>query len=127
MSDYHDRFLQARAEGRFVVPRCESCGRTFWHPRSHCPFCLSTAIGYVEPGSAEVYTYTVNHRPKKASDEAEAAMLGYVEFPDGLRLLVNLDLPADDGVIGARVRPETRRGPEGEPEFVFVADDSGLA
>ena len=117
--DYHERFLAERSAGRFVVPVCESCGMTFWHPRRHCPHCGSSRIGFVEPAwPAHVYTYTVNHRAAKGDQGAEASMIGYVELDDGLRILAALDLPAEN-VIGSAVRPEARPGDEGT-SFVFV-------
>ena len=118
--DYHERFEAERSAGRFVVPRCEACDLTFWHPRRHCPQCGSTRIGFVEPAwPAHVYTYTVNHRPQKGDRAAEAVMIGYVELDDGLRFLAPLELPDGEGVIGRAVRPEARPG-EGGMRFVFV-------
>lgn len=118
--DYHERWQQEVAGGRFVVPRCEACGLTFWHPRRHCPNCLSDRIGFVEPTwPAHVYTYTVNHRPKQAGQDAATAMVGYVELADGVRILANLELPDDIAAIGAAVRPEARPTDDGV-RFVFV-------
>ncbi len=118
--DYHERFEAERSAGRFVVPRCEACGATFWHPRRHCPQCGSTLIEFIEPAwPARVYTYTVNHRPKRGDQEAESAMIGYVELDDGLRLLAALEVPDGEGVIGSAVRPEARHG-DGGTSFVFV-------
>jgi uncharacterized OB-fold protein len=97
----------------------------FWHPRRHCPECGSTAVEYVEPEwPAHVYTYTVNHRPKKDDQAAETSTVGYIELDDGLRLLVSLELgdvgPGDlKTVIGSPVRPEARSGDDGM-QFVFV-------
>lgn len=125
MSDavgYHEAFEAARAEGRFVVPRCETCGHTFWHPRSRCPRCLSDRIGFAEPAlPGRVHTFTVNRRPKKGGEDAPPVMLGYVEFDDGLRILATLDLPETGLIIGTRVRPESRDTPDG-PRLVFVAE-----
>lgn len=118
--DYHERFEAERSAGRFVVPRCEDCGATFWHPRRYCPQCGSSRVGFVEPSwPARVYTYTVNHRPKKGDQAAEASMIGYVELDDGLRVLASLELDELEGVIGSPVRPEARRGDDGM-HFVFV-------
>ena len=117
---YHERFEAERAAGRFVVPRCSECGITFWHPRAHCPQCGSSRVDYVEPAwPAHVYTYTVNHRPKKGDQATEASVIGYIELDDGLRLLANLELATIEGVIGTAVRPEARTSDDGTT-FVFV-------
>ena len=117
---YHERYEAERAAGRFVVPWCADCGVTFWHPRGHCPACGSSRIEYAEPTwPAHVYTYTVNHRPKKGDQAAETSMIGYIELDDGLRLLANLELGAQENIIGSPVRPEAREGDDGI-SFVFV-------
>ncbi|RZI94354.1 MAG: hypothetical protein EOO67_04825 [Microbacterium sp.] len=130
MSGIHERFLEERRAGRFVVPSCEGCGRTHWHPRSHCPACGSTSIALVEPSlPAHVYSYTVNHRPRKTGgadggDQTSTAMVGYVELDDGIRILTNLERIDPHHAIGTAVRPEPRRVGE-ETLFVFVpASDS---
>ena len=103
---------------RFTVPRCRACGDRFWHPRRHCPNCLSTDLEFVEPEwPATVYTFTVNHRPRKSDGVDETTTIGYVELADGLRFLVNLELA--EPAIGARVRPELRTTADGT-RFVFV-------
>ncbi|WP_425839975.1 Zn-ribbon domain-containing OB-fold protein [Microbacterium sp. PA5] len=125
MSSVHERFLEERRAGRFVVPSCETCGRTHWHPRSHCPACGSPSIALVEPAlPARVYTYTVNRRPRRSGDaeggdHGATAMIGYVEFEDGIRILANLDRIDPRHAIGSAVRPEARRVGE-ETLFVFV-------
>lgn len=118
---YHERFEAERAAGRFVVPWCAECGVRFWHPRSHCPACGSSRIEYTEPTwPAHVYTYTVNHRPKKGDEAAETSMIGYIELDDGLRLLAQLELPDGGEIIGAAVRPQAQHTDHGV-QFNFVA------
>lgn len=119
--DYQERWEAERAAGRFTVPKCDSCGETFWHPRRYCPYCGSSAISFEEPSwPASIYTFTVNHRPQKGDQEAQASVVGYVELGDGLRVLASLDVDPATIAIGAQVRPEVRQGANGA-EFVFVA------
>lgn len=123
--DYHERFVAERDKGRFVVPRCADCGLRFWHPRRHCPGCASTRIDYVEPAwPARVYTYTVMHRTNKENQTTETSTVGYVEFDDGLRILVALDTPTAGEVIGSPVRPAPITGEDGAVSFVFVPETS---
>ncbi|MDQ2698602.1 MAG: OB-fold domain-containing protein [Actinomycetota bacterium] len=118
--DYHERFVAEREQGRFVVPWCQECGLRFWHPRRHCPECGSTRIDYVEPTwPAHIYTYTVNHRPKKEDEPGGTSTVGYVELEDGLRILSTLEVPLDGDIIGMAVRPDAR-STEAGVGFVFV-------
>lgn len=111
---------EAIAAGRAVIARCSSCGETFWHPRAHCPNCGSRGVELVAPsGPARVYTATTNHRPRGGGD-APPVQLGYIEFPEGVRMLATLDFPEGAPVIGAEVVPE--RVGEGESmRLVFRA------
>lgn len=123
--DYHERYLAETSAGRFVIPRCEACGNTFWHPRRHCPRCGSTRIGFVEPvWPAHIYSYTVNHRPKVGDAAAESSIVGYVDLEGGVRVLATLEVPTEPNPIGLAVRPEARQHGDGI-RFVFVpATDS---
>ena len=124
---YHEEYERLRSEGRFVLPRCAQCGHVFWHPRRHCPMCLSTRIEFTEPDwPATVHTYTVNHRPKKGSDDGGATTVGYIEFEPGVRVLGIIELPDGVPIIGAAVRAQARATDEGT-KFVFVADEPGRA
>jgi hypothetical protein len=104
---------EAAASGRALVAHCSSCEYSFWHPRGHCPRCGSRRVALVDAGgSARVYTATTNHRPRGGG--TEPVHLGYVEFPDGVRMLVNLRFPDGAPVIGAEVTPDR----EGDGETV---------
>lgn len=61
-------YWNAAAERRFVLPRCEDCGRHHFYPRSVCPHCGSSQLAWVEvSGRGEVYSYTVIHRAPSAA------------------------------------------------------------
>ena len=46
------------------LPKCESCGEVHFYPRSVCPHCGSSKLGWIEAcGRGTVYTFTVVHRP----------------------------------------------------------------
>jgi len=108
---------EAVAANRAVIAHCSACGHFFWHPRSHCPRCSARAVELVEPsGPARVYTATVNRRPRGGDRDAAPVQVGYIEFPEGVRMLVTLRFPDGDPVIGAEVAPIADRG----------ADSAGL-
>ena len=54
-------FWDAAANGKFVIRRCDACGKVHWYPRPICPFCASPATRWVEAsGRGTVYSYSVN-------------------------------------------------------------------
>lgn len=100
------RLAAALAEGRAVIAHCAACDHCFWHPRGHCPKCGSRDVDLVAPsGPARVYTATTNHRPR-GGEGAPPVQVGYVEFPEGVRVLATLRFPDGPPVIGAEVLPE---------------------
>jgi len=83
---------EAAAQHRLVAQRCEACARLRIPPAPLCPECRSDAFDWKElPGRAELYTYTVAHRPMAAGQELPF-IIGVVELEgaDGLRLVSNL-------------------------------------
>ncbi|MBN9139407.1 MAG: OB-fold domain-containing protein [Micrococcales bacterium] len=120
-----DAALEAELEaGRIPLMRCEACGAAFWHPRAHCPGCGARRVAFFAPsGPARVYAATVNRRPRGGDRDAAPVQVGYVEFPEGVRMLVTLGFPDGAPRIGAEVAPEA--GGPGEPRLVFrpVAGD----
>jgi uncharacterized OB-fold protein len=53
-------FWAAAAEGRFLLPQCESCGQHHWHPRAVCPFCHSDKIAWREAsGKGSIFSYSI--------------------------------------------------------------------
>lgn len=110
---------EAIAEGRAVIARCGACAHSFWHPRSHCPRCGARDVALVEPsGAARVYSATTNRRPRGGDRDAEPVQVGYVEFPEGVRMLVTLRFPDGDPTIGAEVVP-MREGDGESARLVF--------
>ena len=98
-------FWTGAAEGRFLLNRCESCGLTYYYPRSLCPDCLSDDVSWIEAGNeGEVYSYTVTSMVEGWPDEELPLVSAYVELEEGPRVLtaiVNCD--PDEIGIGTRV------------------------
>lgn len=83
---------EAAAERRLVVQRCTACGHTRLPPAPVCPECRSAEAEWQPvPGTGEVYTYTVVHRPV-AADMALPFVVAVIALDDsgGLRLISNL-------------------------------------
>jgi uncharacterized OB-fold protein len=109
---------EAVAAGQAVIAHCSACDYSFWHPRAHCPRCGAREVGLVAPaGPARVYAATVNRRPRGGED-ADPVQLGYIEFPERVRMLVPLRFADGIPVIGAEVAPE-RDGEGDSARLVF--------
>jgi uncharacterized protein len=99
-------FWDACAEGRLVLPRCDSCGEHIWYPRLFCPFCGSTSVTYVEvSGRGTVYTFSVMRRGDGAYRDHAPYVLAYVQLDEGPTMLTNIvDVDPELVHIGQRVR-----------------------
>jgi uncharacterized OB-fold protein len=52
-------FWQGLQTGKFLAPRCRSCGELFFPPRSHCPECLEDSFTWEElSGKGILYSWT---------------------------------------------------------------------
>ncbi len=103
-------FWNAAREGRFMVPICAACGRTYWYPRAICPFCASDKVEWREAsGKGSIYTFSVIRRAK------EPYVIAHVTLAEGPTMLTNIvDCDFDKLRIGqpvAVVFKETENGP----------------
>ncbi len=84
-------FWTAAAEGRLVLPVCDSCGHHIWYPRSWCPVCGGPDVTWTElSGRGTVYARTVLHKAMGPWREAAPFVVAYVELDEGPRLLTNV-------------------------------------
>ena len=100
-------YWRAAAENRFVLPRCEDCGRRHFYPRPACPHCRSARITWVEAsGRGSVYSYSVVHRaPSAAFADAVPYVIAVVAADDGPHLLSRIvEIEPAAVRIGIRVR-----------------------
>jgi uncharacterized protein len=110
-------FWDAAAQGRFLIKRCEACGKAHWYPRTYCPFCGSGKTVWEEsPGEGVIYTYSVMHR-----SPAGPYAIGYVTLDEGPAVLTNFVDVAPDGLsIGMRVKVRFQPTEGGPPAPVFA-------
>jgi len=86
-----ERFWQATADGRLVLPCCNDCGTVIWYPRGLCPACGSVSVSWLEAsGEGTVYSFTVVHRTSGPFRDAVPYVAAYVELSEGPRLLTNI-------------------------------------
>jgi uncharacterized protein len=84
-------FWDATAEGRLVLPRCDTCDFVIWYPRVVCPACHATSVTWGElSGRGRVYSYTVTRRNQGRWGDVAPYVVAYVELDEGPRLLTNV-------------------------------------
>jgi uncharacterized OB-fold protein len=110
-------FWDAAREGRFLIKRCNACGKPHWYPRNISPFCLSADTVWQEsPGEGEIYTYSVMRR-----NTPIPYAIGYVTLDEGVSLLTNfVDCDPDALKIGQRVKLKWTETENGPPVFTFT-------
>lgn len=110
-------FWDAAAEGRFLIKRCNGCGKAHWYPRALCPFCFSEDTVWEEsPGEGVIYTYSVMHRSPTGP-----YAIGYVTLNEGPAVLTNfVDVKPDGLSIGQKVKVKFQDTEGGPPVPVFA-------
>jgi uncharacterized OB-fold protein len=112
------RFWIAAAEGALLVPKCNACSRTFWHPRPRCPHCGSASVDWIKgTGHGTVHTFTV---VRQSADPYFKSKLPYavamIELDERVRVMTNIvETPLEALHIGMRV------------EVIFEAAPGGIA
>src|SRR5437660_12642252 len=87
-----EAFWAAVQEGRFLVPFCNACGKSFWYPRGFCPRCWSEDVELRESeGRGTVYTSTVVRRGAMPPfDEQLPYALAAADLDDGPRVFARV-------------------------------------
>lgn len=102
-------FYEATKAGKFLIPRCKSCGKAHWYPRAYCPFCFGETKLEEASGDGVIYSYSVLRRV----DPPYA--IAYVTLAEGPTMMTNLvGCDFDDLKIGLPVKvvlTPTRDGP----------------
>jgi uncharacterized protein len=109
-------FWDAAREGRFLIKRCQDCGKPHWYPRAICPFCMSSDTVWEEsPGEGVIYTYSVMYRSPSGP-----YAIGYVKLDEGPHVMTNfLGMATDALSIGMRVNVKFQPTEGGPPVPVF--------
>jgi len=81
--------LAPRPSDRFVLPRCEDCGRFHFYPRPVCPYCQGGRITWAEAsGGGAVYSHsTVYRAPGPAFKDDVPYAIAIVKTDEGPHLL----------------------------------------
>ena len=100
-------YWAAAREHRFVIQRCNFCGKHQFYPRGVCSHCLSSELEWCEAsGNGTVYSYSVNHRaPHPGFADDLPFVLAIVELEEGPRMMTNIVVSDPDSVtFGMAVR-----------------------
>lgn len=98
-------FWAAARQGQLVVQRCESCHVLRHYPQPMCPHCLSSAWDWTEiAGRGVIHSFTVTHQVFHPSwADRVPYVVATIELDEGIRMISDLDEPAESVVIGAPV------------------------
>ena len=85
-------FWDAAREGRFLIARCNSCGRAHHYPRPFCPFCWSEDVVWEQAsGRATLYTYsTVYVNDLAPFKERLPYVAAVVDLDEGPRVMTKI-------------------------------------
>jgi uncharacterized OB-fold protein len=109
-------FWDAAADGRFIVPKCTTCGRIHWYPRAICPFCFSDKTEWQPAsGKGRIYSYSVMRRTP------EPYTIAYVTLEEGTTMLTNIvDCDFDALKVGQNVKLVFKPSEGGPPVPMFT-------
>jgi len=91
LDDSNRFFWTSGEDGRLRFLRCQTCGDYLHPPLPRCPQCGGRELApEAVSGSAELFSYTVNHQSWDGSTEPYAIILATFPEQEGLRLTSNL-------------------------------------
>src|SRR5581483_11181913 len=97
------------ARGTLVLPRCDACGRVFWHPRPRCPLCASDRVSW-SPASGEgtIHTFTIVRQSGDAYfRERVPYVVAMIDLDEGPRIMANV---VGDAALDARIGERVKVG-----------------
>ena len=111
------KYWRGAADGVLLIPKCNACARTYWHPRPRCPHCGSGDVGWIESaGRGEIHTWTIVRQSGDPYFKTKVPYAVAIVEIDGVRMMSNIvDTPLEALSIGMPV------------EVVFEAAESGIA
>jgi uncharacterized OB-fold protein len=127
-SDETRPFWEACNEDRFVVQRCQSCGRRQYPYRGVCCHCWSDrVVDEDSQGTGTIWTFTVVMKNSTASVGLETPyVIALVELAEGVRVLGNLlGCEVEEAEIGMPVALAFAVAPSGQRVPVFVPNRAG--
>ena len=107
-------FFEGTTNGKFLVPRCASCGKAHWYPRALCPFCFGSCKWEEASGDGTIYSLSVMKRAEVPY------VMAYVTLAEGPTMLTNIVASDLDSLkIGQAVKVKLVPTENGPPMPVF--------
>lgn len=105
-----ERFWKAATDGELLLGNCNSCGKTHYYPRMHCPACFSDDVTWeAAEGTGTVYSYSFSQQVAGWPEDELPHVVAYVELPEGTMILTHLvDCAPDEVNIGTPVEVRFR-------------------
>ena len=96
-------YQAALKQGRFLIQRCNDCGKHVFFPREVCPHCSSMSLAWVEPkGTGTVYSTTTVRRKPDAGGDYDVSL---IDLDEGVRMMSRVTgIAPNDVKIGMRVK-----------------------
>ncbi len=115
-------FWDATAEGKLVLPKCDSCDAIIWFPRAFCPACSGTSVSWItSSGKGTIYSFSITRKGGGVWAEVSPYVIAYVELEEGPRVLTNIvGCPVDQVKIGMSVRVVFDKTEEGPAVYRFA-------
>jgi uncharacterized OB-fold protein len=111
-------YWEKAAEGELWLPRCDSCGRAVFYPRSFCPHCNGGDLTWFRAsGRGVVESFIINHTPAPGYEHDAPYVIALIMLEEGVRLTTNL--------LGVEPSPDTVR--VGLPVEVEFEQRDGIA
>jgi uncharacterized protein len=83
-------YWAAADEDRLSIQRCRSCGRHYFYPQSHCRYCASDAVEWVDvSGHATLESFVLNGRPLPGTEHF-AKVIAIVRLEEGVLMMSNI-------------------------------------
>jgi uncharacterized protein len=116
------QFWDSLRGGRFTTTRCKDCGEVSFPPQADCPRCMSGNFEWVEMGTeAELVTFTFVQVTPTSFVDQDPYLVAIGRLKEGLKVLAWVEGAKAEGLKpGMKLRLEARKGPEGNPYYVFV-------
>lgn len=98
-------FWDAARHGRLAVQRCLGCTALRHYPQPLCPHCHCDRHDWTTlRGSGVIYSYTVTHHTVAPYwSERVPYVVATIELDEGIRMISDLDEPAERVAIGVAV------------------------
>lgn len=94
-----ERYWEGAKNGKLLMKKCNSCGKTHFYPRAICPVCSSSDTEWYEAsGKGKIYSYSIMRRSEIPY------VMAYVTLDEGVTMMSNIvESNFDDVKIGKAV------------------------